>query len=406
MRIVLCLLFAACTSGDGADRAAEPTGAPTRDVQSQRRLPGGVVYDRFCAKHRPPPSHLVAAFDGRRVVVSDGREEIARIRGRPPVRWSASGALLAVGRRGALWTWDGKRYEGPDVPLDLSADRASWAWSPYGDCAMRLDDEMLDAFHTGAGANSTTLLHEGVQAAAWGPRGRIAVVLEDDGRPSLWIVDLKRSTMQRVSDFEPDTCCVVLGGWTPSGEVLFWAGPGTSIMQDGWPLQSVGEDGRTSTWGRTLPRPDTIAICGEEIAAFTASDRDLQGSRVSLLRSDNEPKHLTKRASHFGLACAPDAASVVVAGDRGLSVVPLDGARVTPLTRPPRLTDAFPEWGPRGILFVRQTGLVRQLSFVATGRPRFTATLVAPPKTAPDLAFDWTATPPDGLLIGGGSASE
>lgn len=364
-RIVLCLLLAACTPGDGANSGAEARPSPSEKVRSQRRLSGGVVYDNFCAKHRSPHSDLIAAFDGNRIVVSDGERTVSRIPGRPPVRWSASGALLAVGRRGALWTWDGKRYEGPDVPLELSNDgRASWAWSPYGDCALILDGDRLDAFHTGAGANRTALVQEDVRAAAWGPRGRVAVVLEEAGRPSLWIVDLKSSTMHLVSGFERATCCVVLGGWTQSGEALFWAGPGTSVMQDGWPLQSVDEDGRTRTWGRTLPRPDTIAICDDGIAALTGSDRHLGGSRVSLLRAGKRPEHLTNRTRQFGIACSSDGASVVVAAGAGSSVVPLDGSPVTPPTRPGRLTDA------------------------------------------PDLAFDWTATRPAGVLNGSRSATE
>ncbi|MDQ4025972.1 MAG: hypothetical protein M3217_10885, partial [Actinomycetota bacterium] len=385
----------------------EPARSPGPDVRSRRQLSGGLVYDRACAQHDSPSSELVAAFDGERVVVSDGGDEIARIRGRPPVRWSGSGGLLAVGRRGALWTWDGQRYEGPDVPLELSrGGRASWAWSPYADCALVLDGDRLDAFHTGAGANSTTLVNENVEAAAWGPRGRVAVVLEEEGRRSLWVADPMRSTMRLVSDFDPATCCVVLGGWTRSGEALFWAGPGRSAMQDGWPLRSATPRGRTKTWGRTLPRPDTIAICDAGIVALTGSDRHLRTSRVSLLRAGKRTEHLTKRARHQGLACSADGASVVVAAGAGLTIVPFDGSPATPLTRPRRATDVDPQWGPGGVLFVRQTGPVRELWLVTPERrPRFVATLVAPPKASPELAYDWTATRPTGLLAGSGRAS-
>lgn len=397
---VAVLLLASCTPAEDP-RRAEPTVSPERAPKTHRRLTSGVIYKRFCSRHDPPPSDLIASFHGEGdVVIRAGNDDVATIPGRPPVRWSASGALLAVGRHGALWTWDGKRYENSDVPLRLTSNRlATWAWSPNGDCALTLDDGRLGAFHTGAGANSTTLIEKGVQAAAWGPRGRVAIVLEDDGHPALWIANLKRSTMRLAASFGPETCCVVLGGWTRAREVLYWAGPGQSAMQDGWPLQSVDEQGGATRWGRTLPLPSATAPCADGVVAFTGGDRHLQGSRASLLRPGHRPKHLTKPALVHGLACSPDGTSVVVASDAGLDVVPLDGSGSRKLTRHPRLTDFYAEWGPPGVLLVRQTGLVRQLSFVTEGsRPRFAATLVTPPEVHPLLAFDWTATPPTGLL--------
>ncbi|HEX2057252.1 MAG TPA: hypothetical protein VHI71_02690 [Actinomycetota bacterium] len=410
----LLLLAAACSSADDggwdpsafAARTSEPPveTPPPRDPRTRRPLAEAVRYEQFCPRRDPLPRRLVATSDGTRVaVVSEAGTRVARVPGGAPVRWSASGRLLAVGPRGELWTWDGKRYEGPDVPLELASQGgARWAWSPTGDCAVVLANGRLDAFHTGAGANVVTLVPRGVEAAAWGRGPRIAVLLREESRRSLWIADLRESVMRRVTAFPPDVCCVVLGGWAPGGdEILFWAGPGTSVMQDGWPLQSVDAEGRRRTWGRTLPRPDTITRCGNAVAALTG-DRTLQRARVALLRPGRPVATVAEPDRFTGVSCSANGSFVAATGTSGLRILFADGSMSTAIG--PAVPSAAPEWGPpgSGVLFFRRSGRATQLWFVPEGgtAPRALIELPRTPERPPHQTFDWTGSPPTGLLWG------
>lgn len=401
--VPLCLLAAACQApaDDGgwnrsalSTRTPEPTESPVlRRPPARPRLAESVIYERFCRRRDPLPGPLVAAFDGSRVVVVSGTgEEIARIPGRPPVRWSASGGLLAVGPHGALWTWDGRRYEGTDVPLELTSERgARWVWSPSGDCALILDDGRLNAFHTGAGANTVTLLPRGVEAAAWGPDALVAVVMRERSRRSLWIADLAGSRLLQLVAFPPDACCVVLAGWVRErDQILFWVGSGNSKV--GWRLQSVDLHGRRRTWGWTRPRPDAVAPCGDSLVALTGSD-------VSLLRPNVPRRDLAGPARFTGLGCSSDGSYVVAAGSAGLTLYSTDGSRSIVMDAAPGITPWVPEWGPpgSGVLFVRTSAGGAALWFLPEGgvNPRFVVRLGRPSSRR---AFDWTATDPSGLL--------
>ncbi|MBW3595369.1 MAG: hypothetical protein KY391_07295 [Actinobacteria bacterium] len=407
----VAIVVGACTSASPPTTRTTPTpgaspnsrrSATTRAEPTQRRLDASVIYRNFCRRHESPARPLVAAYDGNDVVLTstDG-VVVARIPGRPPVRWSSSGGLVAVGPEGELWTNEGRPYEAPETHLALVDEREdAWAWSPSGDCALVLKDGLLSAFHTGAGANSVILIEEGVESFWWGPGSEVAMVIKNGARRELWSADLRRGDMTRLIRFPKKICCVKLAGWDPGGKrVLYWAGPRKSGMQDGWELHSVDQRGRTRAWGTTLPRPDTIARCGDDLVGLIGGDRTGRGNRLAVLEPNERPDAFTSAGTFTGISCSNDGRYVVATTDQGLELFSVGGGRVTALTDDPGVTDVFPQWGPArsGVLFVRQSGGTRQLWFNPEGgRARFMMELGDSRDMPAELLFDWTATPPGG----------
>lgn len=390
-----------------AEASPEPT---PLDARLERRYP------RACLRPvaRPESRGVIAAYSRGVVrIVSTEGTVLATIRApggivRPPVRWSPSGTVVAIGPQGLFWTPNGEPVYIGDVQHGLvQGPEGTWGWSPLADCGVHVTPEgalmvaAANPFVVGSGA---TLIERGVESFYFAPDGRkLAVVVADDDRRALWVIDLARNRVDVAATFPASICCVTLGGWDPSSEeVFFWAGPGVSVMADGWPLESVSARGEAE-WGRVAPTAD-LRWCGPRLLATVAGDRS--SGRLAELRRDGEPALLGdggRAMSSF--SCSPDDAYIIAATDDArLALLDGDGSFISYPTEVETTngvwSEGSPEWGPprTGIVFVRSMHLQIQLWFLGegTGSPNVVADLLARGSSSARARFDWSATAPTG----------
>ncbi len=435
------------TSGDGEpsprpDSSITPRQAPPEppERKTSRRLAHG--YPRACLRAVVPPTGvgLMAAFDNDRVTIvtptGDVRAEIEDVAPivTPPIAWSPSGRVLAVGPQGLFWTADGTRVLGGDVQHGMvRGTRGRWAWSPIADCGVHIDErgELLvtavdPSIATPGGLSvgvGIPLVHPEVESFAFSPDGRsLGLVMIDGRRRDIWVADLERNTMAEVVRFPSPMCCVTLGGWSPnSDELLFWAAPGGSVSADGWLLRAVDPgSGRISALGALRVRPEFLERCAGDLLGIVGGDRfDVGPMRLAELRMGADPRFLTPGdESHFYLSCTPSgtliatARAQVVDGSAPvgstprseLTILRADGSEVVTLT-PEGLSDVAPEWGPpgTGLVFVRLSDGDAMVWFAPEGGgpTSLGVSLRAP---TPDFAWqrvlDWSVSPPNGLPAG------
>lgn len=415
--------------------AVEPS-----EPKTTRRLVN--EYPRACLRRVPPPSGagLIAAYNDRSVtIVTTNGDVQATIEDvaptvRPPIAWSPSGQVLAVGPQGLFWTAEGARVFGGDFQHGMVAGaRGRWGWSPIADCGVQIDEDGELLITAVDPSTSTTgrlavgagipLVRPTVESFAFSPDGRsLGFVIVDGRRTEIWVADLEKNTMAAITRFPSSTCCVTLGGWSADGaELLFWAAPGTSVSADGWLLQSVDPaTRRISSFTAVRVHPELLERCAGDLLGIVGGDRfDVGPMRLAKLRAGAAPSYLTPRTeSHFGFSCTSNGALIATA--RGevrdgseavrsttpteITILRADGSEVITLT-PAGMSDGVPEWGPpgTGLIFVRLSDGAATVLFAAEGRtPTALGVSVSIPR--PDFAWqqvlDWNATPPDGLPAG------
>ena len=383
---------------------------------------------------------MIAAYDERRVTIvtttGDVQATIEDVAPtvRPPIAWSPSGRVLAVGPQGLFWTPEGERVLAGDVQHGMVVGaRGRWGWSPIADCGIHIDTNG-ELLITAVDPSTTTegrlavgvgipLVRPTVESFAFAPDGRsLGLVIGEGARRAIWVADLETNKMTEVTRFPSSTCCVTLGGWTPDGaELLFWAAPGASVSADGWLLQSVDpETRRISSFTAVRVRPEFLERCAGELLGIVGADRfDVGPMRLAELLTGAAPRYLTPaNESHFSFSCTPNGA--LIASTRGevgdvsdpvgsssrteVTILRRDGSEVITLT-PVGENDAEPEWGPpgTGLIFVRLSDDDATVLFAAEGRaPTALGVFVSIPRPgfAWQKVLDWSTTPPDGLPAG------
>ena len=401
---------------------ARPTSIPTPTPAATSAAPGpGTLahrYPRACLRPvaQPGPQGLVAAYakGAIRITTTDGgvRATIRAPGGivRPPLAWSPSGRILAAGPQGLFWRPNGKLVFIGDVQHGLvQGKRGTWGWSPLADCGVQIDEAgALNAVAVNplVAGPGVTLIEDGVESFAFSPDGgKLGLVRIDEGERSIWVADLATNRLQQLVDFPDPTCCISLGGWTPAGdELLFWAGPGQSVMADGWPLESVSLDGHRREWAPTVPNA-ALARCGERLLGLVGGDRTGDGARLALLRPGRPDLSLTATSDRVrSMSCSPDGRFFVVQSDARLALLDPAGALIRYLTDVDtangQWSERAPEWGPprTGILFARSLHLQSQLWFIPEGQASAgpVVDLELTGRWSLRSLFDWSATSPTG----------
>jgi hypothetical protein len=402
----------------------EPEPTPSPEETSTTQIPDRLAhrYPRACLRPVSSPGAfgLVAAYKDHAVTITTAAGDVrAKIRApggivRPPLAWSPSGTVLAMGAQGLLWRPNGRIVRIGDVQHGLvQGSSGTWGWSPRSDCGVQVDESgallAVGANPLVAGAG-TVLLDEGTESFWFSPDGRKLGLVMNDGRSrSIWVASLVTNRMHLVRDFPKATCCISLGGWAPDGAGLFhWAGPGASVMADGWTLGSVEMDGDLHSWGTTIPGTP-IARCSGRLLAVVGDDRHGGGGRIAVLRTDDDPSPLTSSAERISsFSCSPDGLFMVAREDARLSLIDASGDRIRFLTNVDTANGTWseqaPEWGPprTGILFVRSMHLQQQLWYLPEGSSdeRHVVDLELRGRRSGRSAFDWSATSPNGAPAG------
>ena len=442
--------------------AASPRPEPSPSPTKRRREPTGPLrsrrlvqrYPKACLRTAPSPegAGLVAVHNGRRVVMADTNgtrtatiRPVPRIQ--PPIAWSPSGRYIAIGHQGLFWTNEGEIVlfaNGEFSHGMVQGSTGKWAWSPIADCGVAIEDDFVGALqvshidpHLAAGVR---LVNRGVESFAFSRDGRrLGLVLKEGRVRSLWIAHLEQSRMVEVRRFVRHTCCIELAGWSPDDrDLLYWAGSGASVMADGWPLEGVNAWGkvfrytpRTSSGGFGLPNgiftePAWLVNCGGRLLAPLGGDRfPSSGRLISFLRRDKRPIRVSSgNFADVDPTCSPNGELIVVARSpaRGnanlrrppqkeLYLMSASDARnadaLRPITEEGGPSEGSPEWGPprTGILYTSRDRSRVSFWFLPEGpaqrRPLgISLRLTEGGFGIRDDAFDWSATPPDGLPAG------
>jgi hypothetical protein len=429
---VLASLGAGLLAGCGS------TGAPRQTASASGSLASGAVrvlarYPRGCllSVPRPAGSGLVAAVRGGTVTIASlaGGGRIVLLERLPSsamylpgVQWSADGRFLATGD-GKLWTAAGR-------PAGRLLDRLAswWSWSPTGECALGF---------TGSAAQVTVslgvpsqrpraFLRGAIERFAFTPDGRALVLVVATGpgqRYGFFELNLVAGKLREIARLPAADCCVSFGGWAPSGEtLLFWAGPGDSVMADGWPLSGLDleDGGRVIAYGTrrpflapagrlpaavVLPVADFLAGCGRRLLAVTGFGRlrpTIADKRLVYLAPGKPPRPVTPSTlAYLFPACSRGGGMIAAVqfrnGERAdgrarLALLSGTGAFLRYLTPAGPFTDSQPEWAAPGILFARTPsgGGASQLWFAPPGLGARDTGLQA-------SEWDWSATPPSGV---------
>ncbi len=399
-----------------------PLDAGAADPKLVGRLP------TQCRGQVRPPNNggVIAAIRGRRLTLATPRGEIlARLHAKAPIGWSASGRFLATGSGGALWYSDGSpvqrhhRYQ-----LSLGRDLSGWAWSPVGDCGFVLDRKG-NLFVTAVNPRKipptySVMLASDVESFAVASDWRwLGLVLRDSNRRSLAIADLKRHRINIVRTYGRGTCCITLAGWSVEKQSFnFWAGPGDSVMADGWPLLAVPVPaGRPQSTDTTvLPDAPLVGDCAGSTAAVAGGNRDRRTNKRVRYVEARSARVTPRDLAVSSFTCSPEGTLVFSAADDGddpverkLYLIALGGdQRPSVLADDPERADDRPEWKPGiGILFVRWRGSKGAVWLIPEGGPprRLRITVRTDPGAywaGADWGriLDWSATPPTGLPTG------
>lgn len=406
-------------AADAPRPARTPSGSQSPDASSWPQVARlDIPFDctgRGPAFRAPPSSAFLATAREDQVSIRklDGTR-VASFRGQAPVAWSPGG-LLASGDQGKLWLARGSRYERGEQQVRLLREPGVWGWSPVDDCAATLVDGRLDLVAVGIPPASVTIFEDRVESFSFSPDGRyLAVVRGPRRRHTLWVADLVRDRTREIRAFPRATCCISLGGWSPRGRhLLYWAGTGSSVMADGWPLRSIAPRSpggwMSAPWGggklpATLPRADLLARCDGRLLGLVGGDRFQRRNRIAQIERGG--RSLTARSDFSDLTCSTDGRFIAAIRAGRTELLRSDGSLVTRLSEPTAGggSDVTVEWGPSrtGLLIVKEADAGLAAWFVPEGEREHLVTLFGPPPEDHSLksTYDWSATPPDGLPAG------
>lgn len=364
---------------------------------------------------------IAAARAGRVSFARPDGTAVARLNAFAPVGWSKSGRYLATGPAGNLWTSDGLPIERHGQYQIAFGGDSGWAWSPVADCGFSLD-RRGNLFVTVVNPSKIppawgVTLARGVESFALSSDWRwIGLVLQNPGWRSLAIADLQRHRLHIIKTYPRATCCITLAGWSASGQNLyFWAGPGVSVMTDGWELQAASApSGPLQRVHETvLPQPSLVSECAGAAAVIAGGGRDrrtnkrvryIEGSNVALTSRELAVSSFTcSPGSQLVFSAAPDGEDP---GGRKLYLLDLAGSGgLDVLADDPKRADDRPEWSPgTGVLFVRWSGRRGELWLLPEGGYPYPLPLSVRTDEGAywsganwDRVIDWSATPPRGL---------
>ncbi len=338
----------------------------------------------------------------------------------PAVGWSVDGRFLGTSD-GRLWSAGGR-----SLGRLFSRLTGPWSWSPAGDCALGFSGGVEGSSASKRlsvaepGHRPHPFLRGAIQTLAFTPDGRRLVVVVSSGttprqRIAFYRVDLAAGTVHRLAALPPGICCVSLGRITPDGRtLLFWAGPGSSVMQDGWTISRLDllRGGTPRLFNasrgpaRSLPSARSVVPCGRRLLAALGGPRPyptIENERLAYLYPRRAARLLTpRRYAYLAPACSPQGGRIAaVRTPNGASSAKSRLALLSASGRFLRLLsrggagDGSPDWGGAGIVFSRAlaaSGRTRLWWSPHGGPARPTSFLAA------QLAWDWSATPPLGLI--------
>lgn len=421
--VALALLLVACEEQDGDERRASRPASPSpAETTAGPRLISS--YPKRCLKRVRPPKDqgLLAAYRRGQVTIgTPGGDLVASFEARvkapkafPSVQWSPDGRYLGTGD-GGLWSARGR-----SLGVMLGELRGPWTWSPTSDCAVGFTGRSLIGFGDktvsvgGPKVSSRPLIEGPVRYFAFTPGGRALILnVSREKEPpvgtSFWRLDLVTGRLEELVRYPRGACCVELGGWDPTGRsLLFWIGPGTSVMQDGWALSGLDvHRGNRLRFGTkkepalTLPFPDYVEACGDRLLAVVGGPRahpTIENKRLALVRRDRVSRILTSNdLVYLSPTCSPDGSQIAAVQmpsgsmeQRGRLVL-LDAEGNFVRSASPGGSDGDPQWGRPGIMFLHGSASGTEIWFAPDGSSARTTGLKV------GVPWDWSAIPPTGL---------
>jgi hypothetical protein len=328
----------------------------------------------------------------------------------PQVQWSPDGRLLALDD-GTLWHADGTSAGRLFVKLAWL-----WSWSPTADCAIGVSTlGSLSAPTTISlgvpGRPPVPFLRGKIYQFAFSPNGRTLVIVVGDNalNQHFFVLDLATGQLREIAVAPDSAHSVILGSWAPRDVLLFWSGPGASILADGTQLRGVDFEhgGRLITYGTgsVVPSPQALARCGTREIAVIGAGRPyptITRKQLAYVAPGAASKAMTPAIlAYVAPVCSPDNVDIVAvqyksggssSGPARLAVLKADGRFLFYLSPSTGFTDTAPEWAAPGILYGRTPigTSTAQLWFAPFGGGSHDTGLRA-------TAWDWSATPPSGI---------
>ena len=363
----------------------EPTEAPTEEPPAglpdafTETVPDGCLE----AEALPEPGSVATFAPSEEIEVaslSGGAATQIDVEGSAfPLGFSPSGSYLAYGAP-SLVTADGGEIEGPS-----GGPYTQWAWSPQSDCLLALSEEQSLVAYEPEG-ETVPLLDAGVAGFTIAPSGGRVAVFAADG--TIGMYNLRSGRLIAQSESGPQGTIVPLG-W--SGRNLF-AG---LAQQQGLDVARIRAGGGTVSIADipALLLPGTMERCGDLLLGVDPRER-LVNVRTAEPFGDS--------AFRYGRpSCSPDS-SFVAAPRRPrdsqpsafrLAILDSNGGFVQEVGTGGGGAEGLPDWGPSGVVYLRQTGRQQaQLIYAQTDD-------IGPlgPQVGSRPVFDWSATPPSGI---------
>jgi Immunoglobulin-like domain of bacterial spore germination len=344
--------------------------------------------------------------------------------GVPLVGWSPDGRYVAT-RFGDMWTSAGA----PAGKLFATPAVGSWTWSPASDCALAVTRTATPrapaTISVGTpGQSSRPLLTGHIAAYAFAPNGKTLYLAVGQAPKAARFVtlDLASGRLRDIGPAPGNACCVSFGGFAPGGKILlFWAGEGASIVEDGVSLRGIdtANNNRIVTYGTktspvfTLAGAKSVAACGADLLAVVGVGRiqsTVSDKRLAIVFVGKPPKYLTPTTlAYLSPSCSGDGFTVAavqypnggkLSGPATLTTVVVKDGNTSQPAPSVGLLDSSPQWGTTGDLLYGRTpsgSSTMQLWYASGGNPPRDTGLRAWDTGMSAPAWVWTVTPPLGI---------